>query len=533
MTCKKNIGFNLLEIMIVIAILASIVTFAIVKYNEYTMKAGMVSIANYSKTMQDKLVLYYDNNDRLPNTIQAAAFLTTGLSTELEGTLGEYIRSTEGFNGFNENGSLNLDRLPQGLQTQLGDLTQIEELFCVIITLDVRCRSVLNSDAMYYSVSVKKTGQDLTTINYSTGVKPSCVVPNSSFICREGYICNPSSGEPDPNTCADGYLRIDTSCNLCPLGAVCSGGAITGCRSGFSLISGACTCSTGYVTGTGTDAVCHPCPDHANCSGGNIISCQSGYYGAICELPCQGVVSAWPPGICTPCPISTPYWDGANCVACPISTPYWNGTSCVACPISTPYWDGTNCAACSGSTPYWNGANCVACSGNTPYWNGTNCVACSGSTSYWNGTSCAACPAGDTCRGGAITVCGNGFSLVDGTCVCLGLGVITRNTLNNTTVCHSQCPWGSSFEGTGETVGVSDCKCWTSGLAADLRNQSCTVSCHSLQPMYVISARIENRVDQVRSRRAGYCDWGGCSGCQAWGFYNNRSHPDGRSCICG
>lgn len=48
------------------------------------MKAGMVSIANYSKTMQDKLVIYYDNNDRLPNTIQAAAFLTTGLSTELD-----------------------------------------------------------------------------------------------------------------------------------------------------------------------------------------------------------------------------------------------------------------------------------------------------------------------------------------------------------------------------------------------------------------------------------------------------------------
>ncbi len=227
MILKKNIGFNLLEIMIVIAILASIVTLATVKYNEYTIKAGMISVANYSKTIQDKLVLYYNNHDRLPNTIQAAAFLTTGLPADVRDFV---VGEPTYYDGFNEdNSTLNLDNMPIEIQTalelDLGGLTQIEDLVYLIYTLDPTCRTTGNP-AMYVSVSVKKTGQDLTTINYSTGVKPSCVVPNSSFICREGYICNPS-GEPDPNTCADGYLRTGTVCNLCPLGAVCSGGAIT------------------------------------------------------------------------------------------------------------------------------------------------------------------------------------------------------------------------------------------------------------------------------------------------------------------
>ena len=478
------------------------------------------------------------------------------MSPELEETLGKYILSTESFNGFNDNHSLNLDRLPPGLQTQLGDLTQIEELFCVIITLDTRCRSVFNTDAMYYSVSVKKTGQELTTINYSTGVKPSCVVPNSSFICREGYICNPS-GEPDPNTCADGYLRIDTSCNLCPLGAVCSGGAITGCRSGFSLISGACTCSTGYVTGTGTDAVCNPCPAHANCGGGTIINCQDGYYDATCERPCQGVVSgSWPSGICTPCSGSTPYWDGTSCAACSGSTPYWNGTNCAACSGVTPYWNGTSCAACpahancgggtiincqngyygaicerpcqgvvSGS---WPSGICTPCSGSTPYWDGTSCAACSGSTPYWNGTSCAVCPAHANCSGGTIISCQSGY--YGATCASRCLGVVSGSWSTATCVV---CPSGSTTGGSGSNTNTPGCRCpnnsyyWNGSSCVScpygsLYNgsgtgqQSCSI-CDSSKyyrwnPIVNTCTSICGRLDYMES----FCKttaWGECSTC--------------------
>ncbi len=227
-----------------------------------------------------------------------------------------------------------------------------------------------------------------------------------------------------------------------------------GCSSGFSLISGACTCSTGYVTGTGTEAVCHPCSTHANCSGGNIISCQSGYYDATCESTCLGVVSgSWPNATCAPCSGSTPYWDGTSnsCAACPDHA-NCSGGNIISC--QSGYYDATCGSTCNGVVSGWPPGTCTPCSGVTPYWDSTSnscaacpdhancgggtiincqsgyygatcgstcrgvlsgswpagiCTPCSGSTPYWDGTSCAACPAHANCSGGAIINCQNGY----------------------------------------------------------------------------------------------------------------------------
>ena len=152
----------------------------------------------------------------------------------------------------------------------------------------------------------------------------NCAACPANAVCSNGAITGCSSGfslVSGACTCSTGYITGSGStavCNSCPIGAICSGGAITSCSSGFSLVSGACSCSAGYITGSGSTAVCNPCPSGNTCSGGAITGCTNGFslVGGTCKCSTGYLTGSGSTAVCNACPSANTCSGGAITGCC-------------------------------------------------------------------------------------------------------------------------------------------------------------------------------------------------------------------------
>lgn len=73
---KKFIGFNLIELMIVLAVLAIITTIAITQYNAYLKKVAISTATSLTDTIKARVMLYYADQEQFPS-------ITNGNATEI------------------------------------------------------------------------------------------------------------------------------------------------------------------------------------------------------------------------------------------------------------------------------------------------------------------------------------------------------------------------------------------------------------------------------------------------------------------
>jgi len=71
MALKNKAGFSLYEVLIVLAIIAILGTFAVPMVNNVVMKAKMTKIINDMKVLENSIIQYYYNEDTLPADINA------------------------------------------------------------------------------------------------------------------------------------------------------------------------------------------------------------------------------------------------------------------------------------------------------------------------------------------------------------------------------------------------------------------------------------------------------------------------------
>ena len=142
-----------------------------------------------------------------------------------------------------------------------------------------------------YQIQVFGGVVDLTTV-VSSSCSGCTVCPLSGGClpnCNIGFYYDGSKCVVCKASCsAKGCVRFDTSCNLCSdtLCDICFGydSVCDTCKSGSTLISNVCTCSTGYAFDSVTE-VCKQCPSPCSeCSKSNPVrctACDSGYYLAL------------------------------------------------------------------------------------------------------------------------------------------------------------------------------------------------------------------------------------------------------------
>ena len=470
---KNTDGFNLIELMIVIVILASLIAAGVVKYNSYSKRAGIITAANYMDGMKAKVTLYLANNNDTPPDDMSSQ-INIGL---LDSNTKKYISNisySKGSSGLPNNITVNINNATV-LAYVAADFTSSIATSSTTPSRIYYVASIGNSASSEVSWSCYTQGLDTDSIPQScktTGSGSggcggttrwngsSCVSCLTGATCSGGIITVCPSGFYGTN-CATavssctGYVNGTgeqaTCVTPCPANANCSGGLITSCKSGY-YGDGCGTQCAGIISGTWPNVTCQPCSANAVCNNGAISGCQAGYYGSACTSQCQGTISgAWPSLVCTPCSGSTPYWNGTSCQGCPshcncsggvvsgCQAGYYGSNCSTQCQGTiSGTWPSLVCTPCSGSTPYWNGTSCAACPTNATScsngsitgcnagyygstctsqcqgtisgtWPNLVCTPCTGSTPYWNGTSCAVCPANAVCSNGSITGCNAGY----------------------------------------------------------------------------------------------------------------------------
>ncbi|GAB6190171.1 hypothetical protein JCM30566_19140 [Marinitoga arctica] len=71
MTLKNKEGFSLYEVLIVLAVIAILGTFAVPMVNNVITKAKMTKIINDMKVLENSIIQYYYNEDSIPTDISA------------------------------------------------------------------------------------------------------------------------------------------------------------------------------------------------------------------------------------------------------------------------------------------------------------------------------------------------------------------------------------------------------------------------------------------------------------------------------
>lgn len=71
MALKHKEGFSLYEVLIVLAVIAILGTFAVPMVNNVILKAKMTKIINDMKVLENSIIQYYYDEDTIPNDISA------------------------------------------------------------------------------------------------------------------------------------------------------------------------------------------------------------------------------------------------------------------------------------------------------------------------------------------------------------------------------------------------------------------------------------------------------------------------------
>jgi len=257
-------------------------------------------------------------------------------------------------------------------------------------------------------------------------------------------------------TCNAGYYGNGITCQLCPVGSYCTGGATASTCPPDSARGGANVQTTVGQGSTTVNACYNSCSAQAVLSGGSTTTAGS----CLCPVGYASSTSAGLAAngaICTPCPAGTAQTSSpvVNVTSCPSCSPGYytstsGNTSCTQCPAGYSTNNGyTTCTSCSAG--YYAGAGSLTCTScSTGYYQantGQNSCNLCGSGSSTNGgiTSCTSCSPGYYQPNTGQTSCNTcpaGSSTNGGTISCIQCTTGYYSTVPSSTC--SQCPSGST-----------------------------------------------------------------------------------------
>ena len=172
------------------------------------------------------------------------------------------------------------------------------------------------------------TSKDKPICDTKTG---SCVACTANFGAKSGVTCDEELPVCQKGTCVAG-----ATVSQCPTGAVCSNGAITGCKEGYLMSSDKKSCVA--------------CPANGVCSGGAVTtmsSCISGFELSSDKRNCIAVHAGdW-------CKTNFTMEKGAKDF-CPIATPICKNSHCTKCTSDS------DCLFDIGNGLHHEGARCEA-----------------------------------------------------------------------------------------------------------------------------------------------------------------------------
>lgn len=153
---------------------------------------------------------------------------------------------------------------------------------------------------------------------------------------------------------------------------------------------------------SGTD-----CPTNAICNGGSVFVCMSGYTANVTGTDC------------TTCPYGffKKFTGNGPCSACPLNYLTCDSTSFL-CPAGTVFTEDTNdCTRCQEGyfRSEMTAKECQKCPENAVC--GQASFECSSEFLRFNNSSCTACPINSICNGSSLFSCQNGFQLTENGCV--------------------------------------------------------------------------------------------------------------------
>ena len=365
MTNNETSGFNLIELLIVIVILAIVISVAVVKYANYSRRVEIASVYSSAKALEAAIIRKINIKDSALSKTDIASFNLNSVR----------LKNIKYFASINVVDATDPDNPPSTSlpAAVLAEITKSIPISNIIAhaqyDLTDTCRLIANKPAkwfniFYYLSSNDSTKQQISSTMIGVGVKLDCM---------------PSTYQK--TLCPDASYSKGGACVACtPLsGAIkpCSGTSDASCVSGATQIGNYCKCNTGtYWDGT----ACSPCTPLTG-PAGTVQACSD-----TGDATCIGGT------------IQT-----GNTCGCGTNQ-YWNGSACTTCTALT---------GPAGSVQHCSGSSDTRCSAGTIK-SGNTCVCAGGQ--YWNGSVCTACPANATCNNNNIN-CNSGYTLSGNVCI--------------------------------------------------------------------------------------------------------------------
>ena len=501
-------GFNLIELMVVLTILAGVTAASVIKYKDYSTRAGVSNVTNYAETIKAKIMLYYADQEDFPPASQAADLQTIDVNNK------KYIANIVYVKG--------LTGLPTNVTNNIGDTSNVlgfveldfdpSFLPSSTTTTTTTTTTTLPDSAKIYFVATLNSDQEVQWNQFSVGMQQQYSPKGYAQVCPGNQVASGSSSVCDCNydgstyksssdclqkpinsvlnptktgySCNPGFFGYDCSPCVLPAGAAScdpTTGNVASCNAGYGMVSGSCTaCAAGYYSTAVTTAPCIQCAANQYSAGGadTCHNCPTGCTTCSSSTSCSG---------CTAGGGTSGYGlSGTSCTQCS-SNQFSTGTdACQKCPngcVSCSHSGSCNkCITGSGTSGYGlSGGSCTQCSSNQYSTTGTDgCQTCpNGCTTCSSATSCSGCTAGGGTSGYGLsgtscTQCSsNQYSTGTSGCQTCQNGCTTCSSANSCSTCTA----GSGTSGYGIS-GTSCTQCAANQYSTGTGGcQTCPTGC--------------------------------------------------------
>lgn len=388
MTSNKSLGFNLLELMVVIVILAIIMSVAVIKYASYSRRAEIMSAYSSAKAVEAAIFRKINIQDYALSSSDISSF-------NLDSVVQKNVKYFASINIVDAAVTSPSTSLPAIVLAEITKSIPISNIIAhAKYDLTATCRLIDNKPAQwfnifYYLPSADPSKQQISSTIIGIGAKLDCMPSTYQKIL-----------------CSEGSYSKDGTCVVCTAltGAIkpCSSTSDTTCVNGATQVGSNCKCNTGTYWGGSACSTCTPLTGSA----GTVQAC-SDTSDAICI---GGTIKSDNTCSCG----ANKYWNGSSCTSCTsaITTgcdPVTGGaTSC-----GTGYKlsgisgaVGTTCViiSCTNTAVASCNASGIPTSCNDGYFltgpsgvSGTTCSKCpSGCSACTSSSNCTACTQGNS-----------------------------------------------------------------------------------------------------------------------------------------
>jgi len=214
--------------MVVLTILAAVTAASVIKYKDYSTRAGVINVTSYAETIKAKIMLFYADHEYFPPVAQAADLQTVDANNQ------KYIANIVYVKG--------LTGLPTNVTNNIGDTSNVlgfveldfnpSFLPSSTTTTTTSTTTTLPDSAKLYFVATLNSDQEVQWNQFSVGIQQEYTPKGYAQVCPGNQI---SSGKPpvcDCNYDGNTYKRsgdclqkpINSVINPTKTGYVCNPG---------------------------------------------------------------------------------------------------------------------------------------------------------------------------------------------------------------------------------------------------------------------------------------------------------------------